>query len=62
MVYGMGYVTGVATVEGDNILEYANLQYNEGNRLHYAFEALVNTGAIIYNGGVWVWNRTGAQW
>lgn len=58
----MGYVADEVTVYGGNILEYANLQYSGGNELHYAFETLVNAGAIIYNGGVWVWNRTGAQW
>jgi len=62
-VEGVGYVAGASTVYGGNILEYANLQYSDsGNKVHYAFEALVNTGVIIYNGGIWFWNRTGAQW
>ena len=62
-VDGLGYVAEVTNVYGGNILPYANLQYSgTDNELSYAVETLVNAGEIVYNAGVWVWNRTGAQW
>jgi hypothetical protein len=58
-----GYMLDEITIYGGNILPYANLQFSDThNKVLYAFEAAINTVGIAYNGFVWVWNRTGAQW
>ena len=58
-----GWVLDTVNVYGGNTLSYANLQYSgTDSELAYAVETVGNTVGLIWNGFVWVWNRTGAQW